>query len=356
MRRRAFMCVAASFAVLLPFASPLSAADGTWVSGPTVFANLAIYFVHGASAGGAVPLTLEDVLAKGQVKVRETGSVNELTIENVGNDEVFIEAGDIVKGGRQDRVLSVDLLLPPRSGVVPIAAFCVESGRWTARGNEDPGHFSSASAAMPSHDAMVAMRAYAAAAAARAGDPTAAVENVPVIGPLIGGSQQEIWESVRKTQQSLARSVGASVVAPNSPSSLQLSLESEKLKQAQAAYIGALQGVAESGDDIVGYVFAINGKINGGDVYASNALFRGMWVKLLAANATAAISLKGAPASASPSLKDVESFLAAAETAPEVERKLNASVRLTTREGDSSLYAETKRADGSSVHRNYLAK
>jgi len=57
-------------------------------------------------------------------------SVNALTVENTGKDEVFVQAGDIVKGGQQDRVLSVDLLLPPRSGEVTIAAFCVEHGRW----------------------------------------------------------------------------------------------------------------------------------------------------------------------------------------------------------------------------------
>lgn len=60
----------------------------------------------------------------------------------------------------------------------------------------------------------------------------------------------------------------------------------------QAAYISALQGAGEAGDDIVGYVFAINGKVNGGDVYPSNALFRKMWTKMLAANVTDAIVKK----------------------------------------------------------------
>ena len=290
MRRRAFLRLVASFVALLPFASPLSAADGARVSGPIVYANLAIYLVHGSAAGGAVPLTLQEALAKGSVKVRETGSVNELTVENVGNDEVFVQAGDIVKGGRQDRVLSVDLLLPPRSGEVPIAAFCVEHGRWTARGNEDGRQFSSASSAMPSHEAMLAMAANVGSGAALASDPTAAYESPA----LTGRSQQEIWATVKQMQDSLTRSVGAPVAAPASPSSLQLSLESEKLKQAQAAYISALQGAGELGDDIVGYVFAINGKINSADVYASNALFRKMWRKLLAANVTEAISEKDA--------------------------------------------------------------
>src|SRR6202030_1831249 len=103
--------------------------------------NLAVYFVHGSAAEGPVPMSLEEALAQGWVKVSETGSINELTVENVGDDGVFVQAGDIVKGGRQDRVLSVDLLLPPHSGRVPIAAFCVEPGRWSARGQEDPRQF-----------------------------------------------------------------------------------------------------------------------------------------------------------------------------------------------------------------------
>jgi len=48
--------------------------------------------------------------------------------------------------------------------------------------------------------------------------------------------------------------------------------------------------------------------------------------------------------------------LAAASTGVTTERAINASVRLATRDGDASLYAETRRADGSWVHRNYLAK
>jgi hypothetical protein len=347
MRPSVSVPVAASFAALLSFPALLSAADGTRVTSPLVHENLAIYFVHGTAAGGAVPLTLQDGLATGQVKVREIGSVNQLTIENIGNDEVFVQAGDIVKGGRQDRVLSVDLLLPPHSGAVPIAAFCVEHGRWTARGNEDVTQFESAASAMPSHDAMLAMRAYSAADAA----PTAPDSPTRRADP--GLSQQEIWATVQETQQRLARSVGGSVA---SPSSLQLSLESEKLKQAQAVYISALQGAGESSDDIVGYVLAINGKISGGDVYPSNALFRKMWAKMLAANVTDAIAKKDAAGGAPPSIKDVEGFLAAAETAPKSERMLNASVRLATRDGNSSLSAETQRADGSWVHRAYLAK
>jgi hypothetical protein len=355
MRYGAFKYLVASSLASLSLAASVSAEDGTRISGPIVHDNLAIYFVHGAAAKGAVPLTLQEALAKGTVKVRETGSVNELTIENTGADDVFVQAGDIVKGGRQDRVLSVDLLLPPRSKKVSITAFCVESGRWTGRGNEDAAQFSSAVAAMPSREAKEVMM-------------NNLMGTMPITGMLLGApdrpaayaataeSQQAIWSSVRKTQDRLSRSVGEPVAAPASPSSLQLSLENEKLKDAQAAYIAALQGAGEGDDDIVGYVFAVNGRIDSGDVYASNALFRKMWRKLLAANVTEAIGAKDAAGAAPPSVDDVEAFLAKASTGTEAERAINADVHIATVDSDLSAYVETRRANGNWVHRNYLAK
>lgn len=355
MRRRPFIELVACCVALLPVGSSLAAAaDGVRVSGPIVHDNLAIYYLHGSATGDAAPMSLEEALAKGRVKVRETGNVNELTVENAGDSEVFVQAGDIVKGGRQDRVLSVDLLLPPRSGVVPIAAFCVKSGRWTARGQEDARQFSTAAAAMPSHDAKLAMRTYmvnVAQSSPAGGRPYAAEPSRADTG----SSQQKIWAMVRATQDRLARSVGAPVVAPASPSSLQLSLESEKLKAAQAAYMTALQN-GKVDDDVVGYIAAINGKISGGDVYASPELFRKMWPKLLAASVTEAIGHKDAASAEPPSTDQLAAFIKSVESAPESERVLNSNVIVATRDGDTSLYAETRRANGAWVHRNYLAK
>jgi hypothetical protein len=116
MRRKALVHLAAFFLVSLAFGRSVFAADDLRISGPITHDNLAIYLLHGSAADKAVPATLQEALAKGTVKVDETGSVNELTVENLGADEVFVHAGDIVKGGQQDRVLSVDLLLPPHSG------------------------------------------------------------------------------------------------------------------------------------------------------------------------------------------------------------------------------------------------
>ena len=104
--------------------------------------------------------------------------------------------------------------------------------------------------------------------------------------------QRKVWDLVAATQKKLADGVGAAVASPQSASSLQLSLENEKLKEARAAYIKALQGAGEKDGDVVGYVVAINGKLSVANVYPSNGLFRKMWEKQLAAVVTEAIGEK----------------------------------------------------------------
>src|SRR4029077_16899585 len=122
---------------------------------------------------------------------------------------------------------------------------------------------------------------------------------------------------------SLSSNLAAPVAAASSASSLQLSLENDKLKAAPAAYIKALQPAGAGGDDVVGFVFAINGKLNSADMYPSNGLFKKMWPKLLAASAIEAIGDKPAGASAVlPSEADVLAFLKAAEGGKAVEQPL----------------------------------
>jgi hypothetical protein len=334
------------------------------ISGPVVHENLAIYFVHGSSASGPVPLTLQEALANGSAQVRETGSVNQLEVENTGDKEVFIQSGDIVKGGQQDRVLTVSLIIPPHSGALPIASFCVEQGRWSGRGQEDARRFESAAAAVPSREAKIAMKAPVAAGAPTS--PTAAPTqpHAAYLSSMdVSRRQHEMWSDVAKIQDKLSRAIAAPVAMPESRSSLQLSLENEKLTEAKAAYVKALQGAGESDDDVIGYVFAVNGKLNSADLYPSNGLFRKMWPKLLAANATEAIGDKmSATNAAVPSTDDVLAFLKTAEAGKAAEQPLIGANKLETREAAGALFFETRRvpaapsADATWVHRNYLAR
>src|SRR5262249_1349428 len=104
MRWSSLAAISVSPLLLFSFMSAGSARTGpTRLSGPPSHENLTVYFIHGPSAPGKVPLTLEEALAKRVVEVHETGNVNELEVRNLGGDEVFIQSGDIVKGGQQDR-------------------------------------------------------------------------------------------------------------------------------------------------------------------------------------------------------------------------------------------------------------
>jgi hypothetical protein len=338
--------------------------EGARISGPAVHENLAVYFIHGKSAPGKVPLTLDEALTKGAVQVRETGDVNELEIENLGDEDVFVQSGDIVKGGRQDRSLMVSLLLPPRSGRIPIASFCVEQGRWSARGGEDIKNFSTAAAAVPSREMKLAMKAPMPASSPA--DPMGYVEPrgsnrmSPGSAPAqivadTATRQRQVWDDVQKTQARLNQNLGVQVRSPQSGSSLQLALENGKLIGAQQAYVSAIKPAGEAQDDIVGYVFAVNGKLNSADVYPSNGLFRKMWGKLVDASAIEAIGQMDAPRADAPSIEAVQAFLSDAERGAASEKPLNAGVRLTTRDAPAAYLFETDRADGW-VHRNYLAK
>jgi hypothetical protein len=164
-----------------------------------------------------------------------------------------------------------------------------------------------------------------------------------------------VWDGVAKAQQKLSSSLGGQVASGQSASSLQLALENEKLIDVQKAYVNALKAAGEAEGDIIGYVFAVNGKLNSADIYPSRGLFRKMWGKLLTASAIEAIGHRNDPRADAPSIEAVTAFLADAERGAASQKPLNAGVRLDTREGEKAYYFETARA-GNWVHRNYLAK
>lgn len=306
------------------------------ISGPYQSGNLSVFLIDAEPAGGGgagAYLTLDEALAAGAAAVYETGDVNELEVENKSKDRtLFVQAGDIVKGGRQDRVLSVDLILPPGSGKTAITAFCVEQGRWSARAGESAQQFGSAEKSLAGKDLKLAAKS--------------------------ARSQTEVWNAVAETQAKLAASVGEDVAAPASPTSLQLSLENKKLAEAIGQHMAALAKLAESHPDAVGYLYAINGKISGGDIYASPALFRKLWPRLLEASVTEAVAERsdGAPGQ-DVVADDVAAFLAAMDSAAATDQQLPAGVTLVSRETDKAAAFETRSASAEGwLHRSYIVK
>jgi hypothetical protein len=303
------------------------------VSSPYTYKNLTIFLLHGKDQNkkGNV-MTLQEAMERKLFVVYETSNVNELEVENLSKTmEVFIQSGDIVKGGKQDRVLAVSIIIPARSGRVKIEAFCVESGRWTKRGDEDATKFKSSNERIATKDLKIAANATR--------------------------SQQEVWDSVRKAQTELGQTVGGSVAADRSSSSLQLSLENTKVVANVDEYVRNLGKIADGKTDVIGYAFAINGKINSADVYVSNDLFKKVWQKMLKASATEAVAGSRSVRLADPvKAESVKEMIDDAEKAKSSERSAAAGARLVTREDKDNVMVEARDANAVVVHKSYVKK
>jgi hypothetical protein len=82
---------------------------------------------------------------------------------------------------------------------------------------------------------------------------------------------------VANAQRNISANVTVDVTANSSASSLQLSLENKKLIEAREKFAKKFSDLTKGKTDVIGYAFAINGKINSADIYVSNHLFGKLW-------------------------------------------------------------------------------
>ncbi len=236
------------------------------ISGPFTHENLSLFLLRGGDTfDGSRFIPLDEAMEQKCVIVHETGNVGQLEVENLSELlDLYVQAGDVVKGGRQDRTLGVDFVLPAKSGRVPVPSFCVESGRWRRRAGEDVHSVSSSKSYLSSKKLRMAAK--------------------------MSKSQGEVWEHVAETQEHLSASLGSSLHDMASPTSYQLTVENEDLLKRKEDYRAALAKILDDAPDAVGYAFVINGAINTADVYGSGTLFRKLWMKLLDAAILEAIA------------------------------------------------------------------
>jgi hypothetical protein len=325
-------------ALLAPWCS--QAAVGT-LSGPSTHHNLQIFLVHGDTQLEQLHYaTLSEGLEKGFVVVAETGNVQELTVENQSKSvTVFLNSGDIVKGGRQDRTIRDDLVLPPQSGRVPLATFCVEHGRWTGRGQESPTAFSANTKALSSRKEKLAAR--------------------------YGMSQSEVWSGVAEQQtklnENVSRLAGRSVDIRSSASSssLQLTLENKDLDAVKKRYLDTFSSILNGKTDVIGFLYAINGEINSAEIYNNKSLFRALWPKLVDAAITEAITEDRPKSHFEPvQAPDVKSFFEAAVSGAITERQNWKTTRVKVYTTPATVLFETLdlEANGAWVHKSFINK
>lgn len=109
-----------------------------FVESPVKEKNIAIFPVISKEGGEKKLITLDEAMEQKTILVKELEqeNVNQISIKNESDKWVFIMAGEILTGSKQDRILKEDLLLPPRSGRITVNAFCVEHGRWTYKSDK----------------------------------------------------------------------------------------------------------------------------------------------------------------------------------------------------------------------------
>lgn len=244
----------------------------------------------------------------------DTAEVNRLVLVNNSKRPLLLLAGEIVTGGKQDRVIGKDRIVPPESDPVDLNVFCVEPGRWVASSD----HFGTSG------------MSYGSAAGSGGG-----IRSGPGINGVSGGAvmaqpsvrakamadkdQNQVWAEVRKQQQSMAVEVAAG--APTA-------LNSEEIR-ATSSYARVMENkdVKEKVDEVakpieqnyqslvrqlrdrkaVGVVVAVNGRIIWSDIFASTELLEKYWPKLVRSYASEAVVSRAKGTEAS--LAQAEAFL-----------------------------------------------
>jgi len=238
-------------------------------------------------------LTLDEGLRSGEVIVTESGSVqplmrrrrtpvshdgaqvNQLVLVNNSKRPLILLAGEIVTGGKQDRVIGKDRIIPAESDPVDLGVFCVEPGRWTGASNSF-GVRETAGGPTPPPTPMAAPNVRAKAMADK--------------------DQQQVWSEVAKTRTAMAETVAAEAApAINGTSSYARVMQNTEVKQRvdsvaepiQRNYQTLIQQLRHQ--NAVGVVVAVNGQIVWADIFASTNLLEKYWPKLVRSYAAEAV-------------------------------------------------------------------
>ncbi|HEX6183372.1 MAG TPA: DUF6569 family protein [Pyrinomonadaceae bacterium] len=186
-------------------------------------------------------------------------TVNELALVNRSGKKLILLAGEVIVGGKQDRIVQEDLVIPPVSIPVALNVFCVEHGRWSAR---NASHSSGGGAP----------RAAAPEAATRFDSLGAVAHPKLRAAAQDKKAQGEVWSEVSKNNAKLGTA--------NGTDTYQEVYKSGRVGAQMEDYLRVLEReVLQPG--VVGVVVARNGKAVWADVFASQRLFASYWPKLL---------------------------------------------------------------------------
>ena len=278
----------------LPYSQAGQVTNGYKILAPIRQGNLTVFPVVASTSHPTEDLlTLDEGLRSGEVVVTESGSirplvrrrpgtpvtlpgggaqVNQLVLVNNSKRPLILLAGEIVTGGKQDRVIGKDRLVPAESDPIDLGVFCVEPGRWVGTSVK----FGSMSGAL----AAPSVRAKA----------------------MSDKDQEKVWAEVRRSQ---AATIAAMPSAAPLPPEVQTTTSYARVmdntavqKQVdsiaapiESSYRGLMKQLRDR--NAVGVVVAVNGELIWADVFASTELLQKYWPKLVRSYAAEAMTTPG---------------------------------------------------------------
>jgi len=275
--------------VALLIAAPVLA-QPVKIAGPWKAGRLTVWAIEGPDSIHHPYLTVEQALATGRAIIHENNS-QLLWIENRSDSDLFLQSGDLIKGGQQDRMIESDMILGAHDTSQSLHVFCVERGRSTKRGSEPIETFSSSHWMAPlEHLRLVArhdlteqlLSPHVGGLTAPDSNELQLLQSLPSdlsVGEA-SAAQESIWNDVEVVQSDLTRALHDSVTRNASPTSLELALETRSLNDREEDYERSFEAIARD-PAATGFVYAIDGQLIGADEYGSHSLFHAMWPKLV---------------------------------------------------------------------------
>jgi sulfur carrier protein ThiS len=322
------------FAIVYPCLAPagqVPVSSGYTVLEPIRHGALTIFpVVAGSSHDTREFITLDEGLRSGEVVVSEAGSVsplvrprdgvwreghregaqvNSLVLVNNSKRPLILLAGEIVTGGKQDRIIGKDRLVPAESDPIDLGVFCVEPGRWVG---------SSQNFGMTPAMVQPSVRAKA----------------------MSDKDQQKVWNEVGNARHGMAAglppSASETVEVTSSYAGVVGNTEVQRKLDAVAVpvereYQSLIHQLKDK--NAVGVVVAVNGEIIWADIFASSDLLGKYWPKLVRSYAAEAVTSHGKHAELGE--KAAQQFLADLEGRKQVVENEPGLFRHTETTGDS---------------------
>ncbi|MEQ1824168.1 MAG: DUF6569 family protein [Fimbriimonadaceae bacterium] len=248
------------------------------VAGPIEQGNVTIYPVTSTQPSQKEMddmVTLDEAKRKNWVEIteQEDETVETLEVKNTGPQPILLMGGEILLGGKQDRIVSKDTVVKPGE-TVKVPVYCVDQGRWTdgAEKFEPSGNYA------PSKVRKAAV---------------------------IDKDQNGVWSRVAAVN----RSGGVPAESSGGSESIKVTLDSKAVQARQADANTVVESLRKQ-KNVVGIVVVVNGEIQGFEYFGSNKLFNKAVQTVLKGAFTDSLVAGKATSSEKISVKDASAFVA----------------------------------------------